>query len=1021
MSVKTGNARYLPTGSPLITGLSSWSARASRLVEILHWANESAKISIPMALVLVASGALSGYAQSNDGSGPEIVAKQTVIMTQPPAHVPSGTVVDGPILGNGDLGIAIGGPPEQQRFYMGKNDFWSHQAGPLSVGGLRLDIPDLEGASYRQEQDLAKAEVGGIFTKGALTIKMRSWVAATENLAVTELSADGAKSVAARVKLFPSPTKLSDNNKPVNLGREQKGDGRWYFDGLLDEVYLYDRALPGPDVQALTEMRDVPQGLVRHWGFDAEGSGDTIGTNARLMLGRTNLQSAGLGSEPATPQLQCPGPLDVLRPVEQPVDDTLRCMPDGYSPDYQRYSIGKRGRAVKLVHELEYVDAGLVPALQQVTVTAWIYVFKAGDANFILSKGEWNEAYSLQLDHGRLRFNVGDRFVRSVQPIPVLQWTHVAGTFDGSRVRAYINGEEVLPPARYVEGGASASVLWISRNADGPLDEQYEWPNPLPPTSTLATKGREVTFATRLLGAQAKVDGDEIQFELEPGRRILLITSVLSDLDNPEHLTAAPSRVAALTPAALEQIQAVEREWWKKFWSESWVETNDLLIDKFYYSSQYIMASASRTGKVMPGLYGNWVTTDHPSWNGDYTLNYNTETPYSGLYSSNHIAITDPYDQFLLDFVVRGKAYARTLLNVRGVYYPGHMGPWGMERPFDYEPFMGQKIDAAYSAIPMLMRFYSTYDRSYAQKVYPFILEVGNFWEDYLKFENGRYADHDDCVNEVGPWLPPPDWSTCVPSLNPINELGFLRAVFKGLINMSGDLGVDASRRAKWQDILDRLSKFPMQEIGGKVVFQNAENSPENVVPWDMFFLWPGRQVGLDSDPKLLAAARNTIAQIGFDNYPHFAPAMATVGVDPNTLLADLRKLCQEHGYPNGYIFFPGGGVEAASTVPATINEMLLQSHEGILRFFPVWPRDKEARFGNIRAYGAFLVSSEFAHGKVQRVLIVSEKGKPCFVQNPWPGKTVVLYRNGRKAESVNGPQFKFQTAAGEDIALRLE
>jgi hypothetical protein len=93
----------------------------------------------------------------------------------------------------------------------------------------------------------------------------------------------------------------------------------------------------------------------------------------------------------------------------------------------------------------------------------------------------------------------------------------------------------------------------------------------------------------------------------------------------------------------------------------------------------------------------------------------------------------------------------------------------------------------------------------------------------------------------------------------------------------------------------------------------------------------------------------------------------------------------------------------------------------GSLRFFPVWARDKEARFGNIRAYGTFLISSEFAHGKVQRVLIVSEKGKPCFVQNPWPGKTVVLYRNGWKAESVNGPQFKFHTPAGEDIALRLE
>ena len=99
--------------------------------------------------------------------------------------------------------------------------------------------------------------------------------------------------------------------------------------------------------------------------------------------------------------------------------------------------MGKRGRAVKLMHDFVYVDAGQVPAVRRVSVGAWIYVFKAGDANFILSKGDWNEAYSLSLDHGRLRFNVGDRFVRAARPVPAGRWVHVAGTFDGSVLRAY--------------------------------------------------------------------------------------------------------------------------------------------------------------------------------------------------------------------------------------------------------------------------------------------------------------------------------------------------------------------------------------------------------------------------------------------------------------------------------------------------------------------------------------------------------------------------------------------------------
>lgn len=71
------------------------------------------------------------------------------------------------------------------------------------------------------------------------------------------------------------------------------------------------------------------------------------------------------------------------------------------------------------------------------------------------------------------------------------------------------------------------------------------------------------------------------------------------------------------------------------------------------------------------------------------------------------------------------------------------------------------------------------------------------------------------------------------------------------------------------------------------------------------------------------------------------------------------------------------------------VTEMLFQSHEGVLRFFPAWPRDLPARFGTLRAVGAFLVLGECANGAVRSARIESEKGRPCRVQNPWPGHTV--------------------------------
>jgi hypothetical protein len=949
---------------------------------------------------------LSSAAQQPDSAIAAIVARQTIVMTKPPERIPSGTVVDGPIMGNGDVGIAIGGPPEQQRFYIGKNDFWSQQASPMTVGGIQLTMPGLSGASYLEDEDLLHAEVRGAFKKAGTTVHTTSWVAATENLFVTKLEVDGSSSVNVRAALFPAGASISNNDNPVNIGREQHGQGRWYFDGLIDEVHLYDRALDQAEVSQLVNLEEPAKGLVRRWAFDAQEGTTPQDTVTKLV-----------GGPP------CPLPPSVYRPNERPVDE-LGCRPDGYHLDYQPYSMGKRGRAVKLMHAWSYIDAGQAPPVQKVTVAAWIYIFSAGDANFILSKGDWNSAYSLALDNGRLRFNVGELFVRSQDAVPTNRWVHVAGTFDGSMLRAYVDGREVLPTARLLVSGNTSDTVWVTRSADGPLDEQYAWPNPIGPTSTATTKGREISFAARLVGEQSSIDDGSIDFTLQPGKPVYLVGLILSDLDTPHHRAMAQIGAHEMTISEIERVLALHREWWRNYWSQSFVDIGDPTLEKFYYASQYITASASRTGKIAPGLYGPWVTTDHPSWNGDYTLDYNHETPFLGLYSSNHVATADPYDPPVLAFIDRARKYARTMLNVRGVYYPGHIGPWGLEREFDYDPFMGMKSNAAFLVMPMLMRYYSTYDDRYAVKVYPFIREVGDFWEDYLIKDHGHYIIREDCADEVGPWRSSPSWDKCAESLNPMNELAFLRATFKGLIDMSQELDLDAARRPVWKDIIDHLAPYPTGEREGKKIFLMAEagddGKPAETIPsWGTLAIWPANQIGLGEDPQLLKIALDTVTDRGFTDHPLVAPAMVRVGYDPVKLLAAMKEDCLKNGYPNGYIFFFGGGVESASTIPAAINEMMLQSFSGVLRLFPVWPKDHDASFGDLRAYGAFLVSSELRNGEVKRLVIESEKGRDCTLQNPWTGRVLKVYRNGQEAERADGDVVTLKTRPGERIELR--
>jgi hypothetical protein len=235
---------------------------------------------------------------------------------------------------------------------------------------------------------------------------------------------------------------------------------------------------------------------------------------------------------------------------------------------------------------------------------------------------------------------------------------------------------------------------------------------------------------------------------------------------------------------------------------------------------------------------------------------------------------------------------------------------------------------------------------------------------------------------------------------------------------------VDADKRAKWRDIAARLSPFPTQQRDGKTVFRYTEKGlawwGDNTLGIQHIF--PSGAIGLDSDPKLLEISRNTIDAMhrwaDYNGFSSWYTACARIGYDPKVILAKLRAECDKHSFPNLLLYYGGGGIESCGGFLA-INEMLLQSHEGVIRFFPCWPKDQDARFGSLRAVGAFLVSAELQGGVVSGVKIVSEKGRDCTVQNPWPGKLARAIRNGMPAELLAGNRFHFKTTSGEIIELK--
>ena len=325
------------------------------------------------------------------------------------------------------------------------------------------------------------------------------------------------------------------------------------------------------------------------------------------------------------------------------------------------------------------------------------------------------------------------------------------------------------------------------------------------------------------------------------------------------------------------------------------------LIERFYYSSQYMIASASREGKVARDSMAIGLPRIIPSWNGDYTLNYNHETPFLALYASNHIGVAGSFEQPVLDIVPRAKQYARTILGVRGILYPGTV-TWGYRTPFDYDPFMGQKQwhfplpEHPHEVLQHLRHGICSADLSVS-------FGSGQFLGRLSEIRRRPICGHNDCIGEVGPWKAYAAWDACGEGTENTWMNYFLRSTYKGLIDVSTELGVDVERRSKWQHILDHLSPYPTwsemakSSSGAPRIARYARGRvPGSSGPQDR----SGQQ-----RPEAFADCSGHRIPRGYNPHPMAPPALARLGFNPNALLEGMRKQVGTAAYPNGYIFSP--------------------------------------------------------------------------------------------------------------------
>ena len=96
------------------------------------------------------------------------------------------------------------------------------------------------------------------------------------------------------------------------------------------------------------------------------------------------------------------------------------------------------------------------------------------------------------------------------------------------------------------------------------------------------------------------------------------------------------------------------------------------------------------------------------------------------------------------------------------------------------------------------------------------------------------------------------------------------------------------------------------------------------------------------------------------------------------------------------------------------VDEFLMQSVGDIVRVFPCWPKDQDARFTDLRAQGGFLVSAEQKGREVVKLEIVSTVGGKLRVVSPW--KTIKA--NGEKLIPDEKGIVSIETKKGKKVVF---
>lgn len=527
-----------------------------------------------------------------------------------------------------------------------------------------------------------------------------------------------------------------------------------------------------------------------------------------------------------------------------------------------------------------------------------------------------------------------------------------------------------------------------------------------PPPHTFQEEGSEVCLQNLLDGTSFATVWRKESLNENTTRYFIHVQSSQSDK---AHLKAIET-VNRASKVDNETLDAGHHAWWAEFYPKSFVSIPDAKLESYYWIQLYKLASATREEKHTIDLMGPWFKMS--PWLRIW-WNLNIQLTYWPMMGANHLELATPLFRMLDENKETLGKNAGIPENPQNYAFIGRTSGYNCDSDWKLE----------WGDLTWVLHNYWLYyrhsmdDQTLKEKLFPLLKRAINFYHYHIEEDEAG-------VLHLPPTHSPEYGGPQRTKTRDCNyDLSLLRWGCQTLLQINEHLSLDDPLATTWQDILDRLTDYPVDETGLRIGRDVAlEKSHRHYSHLLMFY--PLQIMNWEQPEHRDLLSRSFEHWIGLEGahqgYSYTGSASMTACMrDGNRALDYLHTYLEKHGLPNTLYREAGPVIETPLSAAQSILDMLIQSWGNVLRIFPavadVW---EDLAFHQLRAEGAFLISAKREKGETALIQITSLAGESCVLETDMIDPVWKASREGITVTSVEKNRYAINLQANDTIII---